>query len=112
MFSIQNLEFHSFIETVKIKDNNIRQAEAELKFVGTNANPDMKGKNNPERGLVRFQFQESLVRLAEEKYLKQGVCRTYWESVDKLYKEHCIEEFKKYDSQVFRDKYYWNEHCE
>lgn len=58
----------------------------------------MKGKHNPERGLVRFQLQESLVRLAEEKYLKTGICKSYWESIDKLYKEHCEEEFSKYDA--------------
>ncbi len=63
---LQNLEFHQFVDACHIKDGRLRNAECDLKFVGTNANPDMNGPRNPERGLVRFQFQESLVRMAED----------------------------------------------
>jgi len=34
----------------------------------------MKGARNPERGLVRFQLMECLVRIAEEKYVKPKIC--------------------------------------
>jgi hypothetical protein len=35
---------------------------------------DWKGNHQvPERGLIRFQFMESLVRLADEKYRKSGI---------------------------------------
>jgi hypothetical protein len=36
---------------------------------------DWKGNHQvPERGFVRFQFMEALVRLADEKYRKNGLC--------------------------------------
>lgn len=35
----------------------------------------------PERGLVRFQFMESLVRLSEEKFKKNGLVDTFAEGV-------------------------------
>lgn len=109
---LQNLEFHQFVDACHIKDGRLRNAECDLKFVGTNANPDMKGPRNPERGLVRFQFQESLVRMAEEKYVKAGTVSLFHEAVSRLYSEHCLPEFEKYNQQAFRDDIYWTEHCE
>lgn len=42
----------------------------------------------PERGLVRFQFMESLVRLAEEKFKKNGLTDTFCESMNLMLKDH------------------------
>ncbi len=62
----------------------MRQQEADLKFVATNANIDMKGPKNPDRGLVRFQLYETVLRLAEEKFLKNGVVKSYNEAVTRI----------------------------
>ena len=80
--------------------------------MATNANPDMKGPRNPERGMIRFQLMECLVRLADEKYIKSKICETFQEAVDKLINDHFYEMFNKYDHQDFRNKKYWNEECE
>ena len=75
IFCIQNLEYFNLVNQMNLIDNIIiREQEAQLKFVSTNANIDMKGPRNPERGLVRFQLYEALIRIAEEKFIKSGVC--------------------------------------
>lgn len=52
-------------------DDKLRSQDIDLKFVATNANQEMKKlKQNPERGLVRFELNECFVRIAEEKYIK------------------------------------------
>ncbi len=48
----------------------------DLTFITTNSMSGADWKGNslvPERGLVRFRFMESLARLAEEKFKKNGV---------------------------------------
>ncbi len=72
----------------------------DLTFITTNSMSGIDWKGNilvPERGLVRFQFMESLVRLAEEKYKKKGIYTTFNESVCQFFDkyisplEHSIE---------------------
>ena len=50
----------------------MHEADIQLKFTATNANPEFKGsKTNPLLGLIRFEFLEVFFRLAEEKYIKK-----------------------------------------
>ena len=50
---------------------------------------DWKGNSLvPERGLVRFQFMESLVRLADEKYKKNGLSENILGSIQMLMEQH------------------------
>lgn len=69
----------------------------------------MKGPKNPDRGLVRFQLYETVMRLAEEKFLKSGVVKSYNEAVAKILEDHFLPEFNKYDHHLFRTSRYWNE---
>lgn len=53
--------------------------------------PDWKGNALvPERGLIRFQFLECIVRLAEEKYKKLGVTENFVDSVEIMLKDHIL----------------------
>jgi hypothetical protein len=59
----------------------------DLTFITTNSisGTDYKGNSLvPERGLIRFQFLEAIVRLAEEKYKKNGVTDSILGSVIKM----------------------------
>ena len=50
----------------------------EIKFIAAITSPEGKGNpRNPERGMVRHQFLEVLVRIAEEKYLKYKIVDNY-----------------------------------
>jgi hypothetical protein len=40
---------------------------------------------------------ESLVRMAEEKYIKSSAVNTYVDALKKMYDEHCLDEFKRFD---------------
>lgn len=50
--------------------------------------------------------------MAEEKYIKAGTSSLYHEAVSKLYSEHCLPEFAKYDHQAFRNNTYWTQQNE
>lgn len=59
--------------------------------MSTNSNIEMKAnKQNPERGLVRFELNECLLRIAEEKFIKTGVIKTFSEALEKLYVQNLM----------------------
>lgn len=52
---------------------------------------DWKGNGLvPERGLIRFQFMESIVRLAEEKFKKNGLSDSILGSVDNMINDNIL----------------------
>ena len=52
---------------------------------------DWKGNSLvPERGLIRFQFMESLVRLSEEKFKKNGLSDSILGSVNNMLNDHLL----------------------
>lgn len=67
---------------------------------------------NPDRQLIRYQFLEVLVRLAITKYYKTKVCPTHEEAVFKLFEEHILPYFRKFNSNDFKWIKLWNEQCD
>lgn len=58
----------------------------DLKFIATCSSAiEWKGNpRNPERALVRYQFMEFLVRLAEDKYVKHNMAANFLEATKLL----------------------------
>jgi hypothetical protein len=60
----------------------IKSTSCEIKFVETLAGGLDKGNpRNPDRGVIRYQFMELWMRIAEEKYIKGGICTTMLEAM-------------------------------
>ena len=51
------------------------------------ARGDKRCKQNPAAQLVRYQFIELLIRIANDKYKKPEICKTWPEAVRKLIDE-------------------------
>lgn len=80
-----------FVVAAGLVDNRtLKLSDVDLAFIATcSASVELKGHpRKPERAMVRFQWVEFLVRLAEDKYVKGGVCRTVAEAVRTLL-GHC-----------------------
>ena len=86
----------------------------DLKFISTCSASavDYKGNNrNPERYIVRFQFMEFIVRLSEDKYIKQGQASNFTDAVKMMY-EQIKNEVDKYDAHRWRRDRYFTESCD
>lgn len=60
--------------------------------------------------LTRFQFVEFIIRIASEKYIKNGICQTFTEAVNLLLKSGLGEVFDDCeDPQVWRNHRYWKQ---
>jgi hypothetical protein len=73
---------------------------------------------NPERWLVRYQFMEIFVRIAQHKFFKSqtfneaGGKITESESVIKLFEEQLLHHFRKHDAHQWRSQFLWNKECD
>lgn len=91
----------------------MKLTDVDLEFISTNAsNNKLRGRNNPDRQLIRFQFLEIFVRLALDKYYKPKLVETYEEAVIKTFKEHILPYFKSFNSDEFRWNRLYNEPCD
>jgi len=63
--------------------------------------------DHPERDMCRFEFYESLVRIAATKFKDSGICSTYAESLKALIKQCILPNFKGYEWQGWRSKELW-----
>jgi len=112
IWSIPLNTFTDFCNNAKIIDNKIlKLSDFDRIFIATYTKPPDREKNhrNPDRALVRYQFLEGLVRLAEHKYIGSGIVPTYGEAL-KLMMDECLSSFlKNFNHHSWREERYWNE---
>lgn len=109
--------FTDFLTKCKVIDDVLRLKDADLKWVATLTDPNMaKNSRNPEKALIRYQFLEIWVRLAEQKYITSGSITSYSEAVDKMLNDHVLPYITlndaTYNAQKWRESRYWNEECD
>ncbi|CAG9334427.1 unnamed protein product [Blepharisma stoltei] len=61
---------------------------------------------NAKNGICRYEFMEILVRIANDKYIRNKVCSTVGDAIEKLAQTHLIPVFSKYDSNKWRYEKY------
>ena len=117
VWSIGSNVLTEFLSKCKILDDNMRLKDADLKFIATITDPTQsKNLRNPEKSLVRYQFLEVWVRMAEQKYITSGNITSYAEAVEKILEEHLLPFITSndtlYNAQKWREDRYWNEECD
>ncbi|KAL4450444.1 hypothetical protein ABPG74_019342, partial [Tetrahymena malaccensis] len=112
---IQMNTFTDFINKTNIIDNlNLKLSDVDLKFVVTKTSTKIKrNPRNPEKGLIRYQFMEIIVRLAEDKYIRHKITNKYSQALLLLLNEGYLNALKRYQtSQSWRQSNLWNERCD
>lgn len=93
IWAVSNNSWTQFCQQAKIINKDTPLKITDLTFITTNSMSGADWKGNslvPERGLIRFQFMEGLVRLAEEKYKKNGITENFTDSLNLLFKHHVL----------------------
>ena len=74
-----------FTKSGLVDNKTLKLADLEIKFIAskTLTKKAIRGLI-PERGMVRHEFFEGIVRIAEEKYMINGDCTSYAEAVQHL----------------------------
>lgn len=90
----------------------LKMSDVDLEFIACKANPGFRGKLNPERQLIRYQYMEMWVRIALSKYYRSQICPTMEEAVIKMFEENVLPYLKKFDSTEFRLGKLYKEQCD
>lgn len=117
VWSIGSNAFTDFLVKCKIIDDNLRLKDADLKFIATITDPSLaKNPRNPEKSIVRYQFLELWVRLAEQKYITAGTTTSYPEALKRILNEHVLPYINQnealFNAHKWRVERYWNEQCD
>ena len=73
-----------FTKSGLVDNRTLKLADLEIKFISSKTLTKKARGLIPERGMVRHEFLEGIVRIAEEKYMINGNCTSYAEAVQHL----------------------------
>lgn len=74
--------------------------------------PKNKQPYNPGNALVRYEFTELLVRVANDRYVRNKICSTIPQGFSKLLEDNLKYLISLYDSNVWRNQKYFNENTD
>ncbi|CAD8097939.1 unnamed protein product [Paramecium sonneborni] len=90
----------------------VKPNDIDIGFTSTAGAKDVSFPQAYEKGIVRCQLMEVLVRFCNDKYIRSGLCQTMTEGLSQL-QSQCKEFLSKFDSsQAWRKMRLWNEKCD
>ncbi|CAD8078083.1 unnamed protein product [Paramecium primaurelia] len=90
----------------------VKPNDIDIGFTSTAGAKDVSFPQAYEKGIVRCQLMEVLVRFCNDKYIRSGMCQTMTEGLSQL-QQQCQEFLSKFDtSQAWRKMRLWNEKCD
>ncbi len=81
----------------KLKKTLVKQQDLDLKFISTISGVEKGNSRKPDRGMVRHQIMELIVRILEEKYIKTSVYKTFTEAMEVMWEEHLYNDFSSHN---------------
>jgi len=111
IWSIPLNTYTDFCSSAGIIDGKVlKLSDFDRIFIATYTKTEKeKNPRNPDRALVRYQFMEGLVRIADQKYINTGMVTSYPEALKLLLQEHVVPYISKFDHQKWRVERYWVE---
>jgi hypothetical protein len=107
--------FTEFCNYFKLVDARLPLKILDLVFITINSATavDWRGNpRNPERGIIRFQFLEALIRLSDEKYIKNNLADNFTSALGILLTESIIPQAGEFDHDNWRSSRYFCEECD
>ncbi|CAD8141715.1 unnamed protein product [Paramecium octaurelia] len=113
MFCIQFPQFSKLVQQLGLIDGvDLKIQDVESNLISIKNNVDNKYIYNPDSALIRYQFIESLYRLALDKYVRTNIVKNAADAVYRLLKEF-KPYFHNFDStQEWRQRRLWNKECD
>lgn len=92
-----------------VDNKTLKLSDLDIGYIAVKA-ADMKKANKlvPADQLIRYNFLEIQIRLADQKYIKNGVCKTFLEALQ-LWMAQLSPNFASTDSHIWRKQELWQE---
>jgi hypothetical protein len=92
-------------------DKSFRVADLDVNIIACNYNT-LGSKFDPGFGVIRHEFMELLVRIAIDKYIKPGICKSESDAIKKLVEGYPLEYMSKFDISKWKWERLYNEECD
>lgn len=108
--------FSEFIKQINLIDPNfLKFSDIDIIYLSTyvpmlKLNKDIESLTG--RFLIRFQFMDVLIRLANDRFVKSGAEKNIVLATKKLFSEHLIPFYQEFDSSSWRKSRFWNVDCD
>lgn len=111
IWSIPLNTYTEFCSTAGIIDGKlVKLSDFDRIFIATYTRTEKdRNPRNPDRALVRYQFLEGLIRIADHKYINSGLANNSPSAVTLLLEENIKPFISKFDHHKWRLERYWNE---
>jgi len=96
------IEYTQYCKRANLIDADLPLSTIDRLFIASNFEVE-KTDDNPDKGLIRFEFLELLVRVAKVKLHQPGLVPTLAEAVEKVIAEHILPVAEYHEWQGFRD---------
>jgi len=105
VFSIGSNAFIDFLNQCSIFDKYYTLSDVGVNWNSVNAQQSSDQLYNSGNGLCRYEFMEILVRIANDKYVRNKICANPAEAIEKLANEH-LSVMATYDTNKWRFEKY------
>ena len=106
VFSIGSNVFFDFLNECKLIDGLYGASDIGVNWNASVAPKDKGQLYNPGNSLVRYEFMEILVRVANDRYVRNKICGNLVDAVRKVFLEHFTQVMKVYTNSVWREAEY------
>ena len=107
VFAIGSNAFNDFLNQCKAFDGMFSTSDLGVNWNTANSNKTQGG--NSGSGLCRFEFLEIIVRIAQDRYVRNKVCPNIIEAIVRLFSEHLQVVLEKYDTCDWRNTMFMTE---
>ena len=97
-----------------IDEDKFKLSDLELDLLSLKNNPENKITFNPDKALLRFQFMEIFVRIAQDKYIRNAIVKSMTEAMEKFLTEYSLlnKILQSFDNpQQWREQRLLNKEC-
>jgi NLR family CARD domain-containing protein 3 len=109
LFCVTQNVLIDFLNQANMVDNLFQVSDLGVNWNSANAGKEKGEIFNAGNGLCRYEFIEILVRIANDRYTRNKICKNAAESLEKTLSENLLPVLKSYDNRVFRSQVYMTE---
>ena len=102
LFCVTQNVLIEFLNDCKVIDSLFQVSDLGVNWNSANAGKEKGEIYNAGNGLCRYEFMEILVRIANDRFCRNKICKNAAEALEKMLNEHYLAVLKSYDNRVFR----------
>lgn len=109
VFSIGSNILNDFLNQCRVYDSLYAASDFGVNLNSTLVQKEKGQIYNPGNSLVRYEFLEILLRISMDRYIRNKICSTYNQAMQKLLTDHLIPVMSTYRTEMWRNEEYYTE---